>query len=329
MRGAQVSYVEVSNLQRNWGLASFFDYNETKKGVPLMDLTPISVRTLRIGVLVNASSGGYEPGFENELEAVLEEMGCRAVKVWCVGGEAVNTALHEAQSLQLAILIVLGGDGTHRAAAEMCSTAGPYLVPLPGGTMNRLPKALYGALGWQDALRATLAAPTVQRIGGGRIGEKPFFVSAIIGNASLFAEAREALRDGDIGEAFREGLEAIGKTFEGSLHYAFASQSGQAQVVYVRCPLRALDLKPDGVAFRVAAITRDGALDALMLALRKIVPGAAANQMIRNDNVRHVEVRSDEAIPAVLDGETVDLGRVAIIDFVQVAFNALVPPHTA
>jgi len=83
------------------------------------------------------------------------------------------------------------------------------------------------------------------------------------------------------------------------------------------------------VAFRVAAITRDGALDALMLALRKIVPGAAANQMIRNDNVRHVEVRSDEAIPAVLDGETVDLGRVAIIDFVEAAFNALVPPHTA
>jgi len=104
-----------------------------------MDLTPLSVRSLRIGVLVNASSGGYEPGFENELEAVLKEIGCRLAKVWCVGGEAVDAALQDAQSLQLAILIVLGGDGTHRAAAEMCSTAGPYLVPLPGGTSKWSP----------------------------------------------------------------------------------------------------------------------------------------------------------------------------------------------
>ena len=47
--------------------------------------------------------------------------------------------------------------------------------------------------------------------------------------------------------------------------------------------------------------------------------------MIRSADVRHVEVRSDEPIPAVLDGETVDLGKVAIVDFVQAAFNALVP----
>ncbi len=290
-----------------------------------MDLTPLSVPTLRIGALVNTSSGGYAPGFENELEAVLKEMGCRVAKIWCVRGEAVDAALQEARSLQLAVLIVLGGDGTHRAAAEAFPIGGPYLVPLPGGTMNRLPKALYGALSWQDALGATLAAPTVQSIGGGRIGEKPFFVSAIIGNISLFAEAREALRDGDIGEAVREGLEAIGKSFEGSLHYDFEGQSGQAQVVYVGCPLKPMGLKPDIVAFRVAVITRDGALDALMLALRKVIPGAAADQMIRSANVRHVEVRSDEPMSAVLDGETVDLGKVAIVDLVQAAFNALVP----
>lgn len=290
-----------------------------------MDLTPLSVRSLRIGVLVNASSGGYEPGFEHELEAVLKEMGCRPAKVWCVGGEAVDAALQDAQSLQLAILIVLGGDGTHRAAAEMCSTAGPYLVPLPGGTMNRLPKGLYGALGWRDALRATLAAPTVQMVAGGHIGEKLFFVSAIIGNASLFAEAREALRDGDIGKAVREGLEAMGESFEGSMRYYFEGQSGQAQVVYVGCPLKQTGMRPESLAFRVAAITRDGALDALMLALRKVFPGAAADQMIHSTNVRHVEVRSDEPMPAVLDGETVDLGKVALVDFVQAAFTALVP----
>ncbi len=75
-------------------------------------LTPLSVRTLRIGALVNASNGGYELGFENELEAVLKEMGCRVAKVGCVRGEAVDAALQEARSVQLAILIVVEGDGT-------------------------------------------------------------------------------------------------------------------------------------------------------------------------------------------------------------------------
>ena len=295
----------------------------------ILDLTPLSLRALRIGVLVNTSSGGYEPGFENELEAVLMEMGCRVAKAWCVRGDAVNAALWDARSLQLAILIVLGGDGTHRAAAEMASTAGPYLIPLPGGTMNRLPRALYGVLGWRDALRATLASPTSRVVGGGRIGEKLFLVSTIIGNASLFAEAREALRDGNVGEAVREGFEAIGESFKGTLHYDFEGRSGQAQVVYVRCPLAPLGRKPNGVAFHVAAITREGALDALMLALRKIIPGAAEDQMIRSASVMHVEVRSDEPMPAVLDGETVDLGKVATIHFVQAAFKALVPRHTA
>ena len=280
-------------------------------------------------MLVNASSGGYEPRFESELKAVLAEMGCHVAKAWCVQGEVVNAALGDAGSSQLAVLIVLGGDGTHRAAAEMASTTGPYLIPLPGGTMNRLPRALYGALSWRDALRTTLASPTLRSVGGGRIGEKLFLVSTIIGNASLFAGAREALRHGDISEAIREGLEALGKSFEGTLHYDFEGRSGQAQVVYVRCPLEPLGLKPDGVAFHVAAITRDGGLDALMLALRKVVPGAAEDQMIRSASVMRVEVRSEEPMPAVLDGETVDLGKVAIIDFVQAAFNALVPRHTA
>ena len=47
--------------------------------------------------------------------------------------------------------------------------------------------------------------------------------------------------------------------------------------------------------------------------------------MIHSTHVRHVEVRSHESMPAVLDGETVDLGKVALVDFVQAAFTALVP----
>ena len=286
---------------------------------------PLGVRTLRVGALVNTSSGRYDLGAGTELETLLKEAECRVAKVWYVDAGAVDAALQDARTHELDVLIVLGGDGTVSAAAEMCSTAGPYLIPLPGGTMNRLSKSLYGDLSWQDVLRATLAAPIVRSVDGGRIGEKQFFVSAIIGNASLFAEAREAFRDGDIGKALREGFQAVSKTFEGSLHYDFRGQSGEAKAVYVRCPLTSPAMRDEGLAFAVAAITPEGALDALKLALWPLFSEATKDHKFGSANVRRVEIRSDGPILAVLDGETSELGKVAVVDFVQAAFKALVP----
>jgi diacylglycerol kinase family enzyme len=66
-------------------------------------------------------------------------------KVWCVQGPQMPTALAEAKAFGLHLLIVLGGDGTIRSAAALCAQECPLLIPLPGGTMNMLPKAFYGA----------------------------------------------------------------------------------------------------------------------------------------------------------------------------------------
>ena len=61
------------------------------------------------------------------------------------------------------MLVVLGGDGTIRTAAEACTGTDTYLLPLPGGTLNMLPRALYGDVSWHDALRTTLPAPVTKR----------------------------------------------------------------------------------------------------------------------------------------------------------------------
>ena len=49
------------------------------------------------------------------------------------------------------------------------------IIPLPGGTMNMLPHALYGAHPWARILADTLAAPRVRTVSGGRIGGQTFF----------------------------------------------------------------------------------------------------------------------------------------------------------
>ena len=67
------------------------------------------------------------------------------------------------------VLVVLGGDGTISSAAAKCAAAGRLLIPLPGGTMNMLPKALYGDRTWPVALADTLSDPKVHVVSGGKV----------------------------------------------------------------------------------------------------------------------------------------------------------------
>ena len=91
----------------------------------------------------------------------------------------------EAAGQKLEVLIVLGGDGTIRTAAEVCAEKGSYLIPLPGGTMNMLPRALYGDVAWEESLKNTLAAPSLKVLSGGRIAGKQFLIAAIVGAPAL------------------------------------------------------------------------------------------------------------------------------------------------
>ena len=61
------------------------------------------------------------------------------------------------------MLVVLGGDVTIRTAAEACTGTNTYLLPLPGGTLNMLPRALYGDTSWQDTLKIHSLLPDRER----------------------------------------------------------------------------------------------------------------------------------------------------------------------
>lgn len=288
------------------------------------DTTP-DLRSLRIGALLNTSSGSCDVGAEQELEALLRDEGLHLAKAWCGAGDTVAGALEEANGHELDVLIVLGGDGTIRSAAETCSANGPFLVPLPGGTMNMLPKALYGDRTWQEALAVTVRSPAVQPVNGGRIGAHQFFVAAILGNPSLFAEAREAVREGELGKAVGQGVEALRKSFSNALRYRFGEAAGEAEAVSVLCPLTSRALRDDETALEAAVLTPHGAVDAFKLAMRTLFSEWRNDPNVTTAKVRRVAVGSDESIPAILDGETLELGTSATVEFVPTAFKALVP----
>jgi diacylglycerol kinase family enzyme len=278
----------------------------------------------RIGILLNTSSGSYDVKAEDDLETSLVAAGLQSVHTWCGPGGNIDTALREVVRNELDVLIVLGGDGTIRAAAEACG-GGPLLMPLPGGTMNRLPKVLYGAHPWRQALRATLAAPVVQLVHGGSVSGHLFCVSAIFGGPTRMAEAREAMREHNLAKAIEKGMAALRRARSTDLHYRFGAQEGVAEIVAVRCPLVTRLLDPEEVVLEAVAIKLEGPVDALGLVLNAAFRDWRDDPTFARAKLGSIDISSDQSIPALLDGEPFTLGDLAHVDLVLGAFKALRP----
>ena len=67
-------------------------------------------------------------------------------------GARIPDQIAEAFAADPDVLFILAGDGTARSVASKAKPDGPMIAPLPGGTMNMLPKALYGTADWKLAL---------------------------------------------------------------------------------------------------------------------------------------------------------------------------------
>jgi diacylglycerol kinase family enzyme len=158
-----------------------------------MKSTGLDVSKLKVGVIINTSSGGCDSASEMEMLDILKGAGVTNCKTWCRESDQIERAFVEAAMHNPEMLVVLGGDGTIRTAAEACTGTDIYLLPLPGGTLNVLPRALHGDSSWQEALKETLANPLTKALSAGRTGDERFFVAAIVGAPGLWMEAREAI----------------------------------------------------------------------------------------------------------------------------------------
>jgi diacylglycerol kinase family enzyme len=258
--------------------------------------------------------------------SILKHAGVVEPKMWCGGADHMEPSFADATEQKLEVLIVLGGDGTIRTAAEACAEKGPFLIPLPGGTMNMLPRALYGDVSWEDALKNALTAPSVKVLSGGRIADKHFFIAAIVGAPALWVEPREAMREGDIVEAIEKGSVAFRNMFETKLQYTISEEiKGEAEAVALICPLISEEMSDWEQALEAAVIDVESAADMIGLASTAAFGKWRDNRNIRLTKTKRVDVQSSKDIPATLDGERVNLGRSAEIDFVSRAVTVIVP----
>ena len=286
----------------------------------------IRLSELKVGAIINTSSGGCDSESEQKIFSILTPAGIVEPKVWCGEAKEMERSFAEAAGHKLEVLIVLGGDGTIRTAAEVCAEKGPYLIPLPGGTMNMLPRALYGDVAWEESLKNTLAAPSLKVLSGGRIAGKQFLIAAIVGAPALLVEPRESMREGNIVDAIEKGSVAFRKMFETKIQYLISGgMKGEAKAVALICPLISEQMSDSEQALEAAVVDVESAAEVVGLATTAAFGKWRDDRNILLTKTKRVDVKSSKDIPATLDGERVNLGRSAEIDFVSRALTVLVP----
>lgn len=282
----------------------------------------------RVVAVFNTASGSCDATSESQARGIFAEAGLEAVDIHVVSPSEIAQTLKAAVA-DADVLVVLGGDGTIGSAATLCGQDGPYLIPLPGGTMNMLPKALYGAGDWQAALTATLAAPRIRQVSGGDVDGQRFYCAAIFGAPSLWADAREAVREGDLLEAVKRAATATRRSLSDAIDYEFGDAKGSADAVAVICPLISQVMEGEEAALEAVALDPSTAAGLFGLAFHAAFDGWRNDPSVTRAKVKCVDVLAHGEIPAILDGEKVEIERHARVTFLPQAFRALVPASEA
>ncbi len=290
---------------------------------------PKAILKRRMIALINTASGGCDASAAEQMKAVFVQAGLDHAEVIDMAPPDIDATLKRAVAAA-DIVVVLGGDGTIRAAAAACSNTDKLLIPLPGGTMNMLPKALYGSRSWVDALAETLSDPQVHVVSGGRAESELFFCAAVLGAPSLWADAREAIRRGDFIEAVRRSVTAIRRSASEPLTYRMEGGApATAEAIAVICPLVSRALREDELSLEAAAIEPVTASALFRLAFHAIFDDWRNDPSISLARVKRLEARGHGRVPVILDGEKVRMGRVVRVEFVPVGFHALAPAGQA
>ncbi len=153
-------------------------------------LSPESALQRHYVVVVNDSAGSSSKFSEEALSAASPDA---TFDILSVAPEALEAAFDKAFAANPTAVIVVGGDGTARTAAVRAVQTGIPIIPMPGGTMNVLPKIVFGHDDMARAM-ADISRLQPQSLDVGRISGEMFFLSAAVGLAGPMARLREATR---------------------------------------------------------------------------------------------------------------------------------------
>lgn len=263
------------------------------------DTLSAPTRTRTALVLVNERAGSVGPGAR---ETMAERLRANGVERFAMVGVEKLSRATLARGADFDAIVVLGGDGTARAAAELAPRDAPPLVLLPGGTLNLLPKALYGDLPWPEALQAALTQGVVRRLPVGRANGEAFFIAAMFGAPTVLARAREAAREG----RFLKALGRVRHFLKRSFSRGIRARHGEgklrkAEAIGALCPVFSGQLEGDTLEW--VSLKAQHFVDLARVSVRALGSGWRDDPVVEIVRCTRGDVASSGIIPATLDGE--------------------------
>ena len=283
-------------------------------------------------VVVNNSAGSSSKFSDEALKAAYPDA---TFEIISVPPDALNAAFDNAFNAKPTAVIVVGGDGTARAAAVRAVQTGIPIIPMPGGTMNVLPKIVFGH---GDMARAIADLPRLKpsALDVGRVSGEMFFLSAAFGLAGPMARLREATRSEHKFDRVRKAAGALLKSIRPSLQCRVRWRTPNDKWRNAHSLIVAIGdieriLSPDGE-------DHGSRLEVAALKLRSVwqmfafgaafVSGAWRNSKnLKIVRAREVEIIVPSKRPLiVLDGEPMRVSRVGMVTLERGALPVLAIP---
>ncbi len=148
-----------------------------------------------------------------QIETLFAEAGRPIGRKLSVGEDDLPDR-ESATGADVALVVVLSGDGTISALADALAGWPGTLLALPGGTMNLLARALHGESTAEEIVAAYLAGEGADApVPVIRVADQTAYAGIIVGPSSAWADVREDMRNLDIKSIGANALQALEATF--------------------------------------------------------------------------------------------------------------------
>ena len=207
----------------------------------------------RPALVCNSQSGSHDDAMLADIVETCRAAGSPLSAVFALPDDDIPDAA-ELIRQNIDLLIVWTGDGTINAAATKAAGWDGAVLPLPGGTLNLLSKALHGDRSAPEILTDALQGkgrrhpiPTIHSDGGDA------FITIVAGPATRWAEVRETMRQDGLIEASRAAPDAL----DAMLNAPGVAVAGHGQAY------PAIILTPTSQGVRADGILTEGTADVL------------------------------------------------------------------
>tara|TARA_R110002020_G_scaffold330812_6_gene546403 strand:+ start:1125 stop:1997 length:873 start_codon:yes stop_codon:yes gene_type:complete len=255
-------------------------------------------------LLINLSSGSASD-ISQEITTMVTDKGHSAPECFISEGEKIAEQFSALKASKPDLIIVFGGDGTCRSAAEIAREYDVPLIALPGGTMNILPRELYKTIEWKEALKLALDQKEPRWHKAGLLNGSPFYCGAIIGAPTRMANVRESVRQGQLSEAVTaipKVVEAVteGDTF--SYHVDGNPTDLQANAILLSFPSNPENYEGEP-EMEMASVMPLSVGELLKVGAQSLLMDWRESENIDSKRIRSLEIDGQGRFETLLDGE--------------------------